>query len=722
MPKLSSQELQDWYKRFSQAVYEKANIDVTRVEDIGRIKNFYYVEKPEDDPDAGLCYFYFPFMKRNGKEYVNPAPVTDDFQAYSSWLMQNLNPRVDDEKIQELYDMSQAGTLMVNAPGMGVAYMQQVYTNADGRISVSRPLAAYERIDESNGDKVHFDPIPEGEDRPPKISERTVREPNPAAFNLKDAPVKQGRPENMHPGFLSWLGYLLGMDTEYAKLMRYQKWNEWFNNLDRSSPDVNRYLQAVEKRGEYLQQREAFLAHPIGQATFYAHGTTAYMGRQMFNTEEDGAIALVDREIKESQFLAQRHLLTPQGRLLKSLQDNTDLLNGGKRTNLLVRDMIGLAPTPYYLGEWRNKGVIEMKSISFGKQTLPQDPEKSQKTSDESTAYQKKWTNLAELANFCALSDPAITGTSPQDGCTPEETAQLTFKKILSDLFTVGNPHSDGLVKFFEPARTKGASELNLYHAGNAQPLAESLARTLRHLNREVAALPMVNSEHALNTLHLAGRLMDALQSNPDLLTASGLKQDELEEAKANLELYAVMRKGYEAKSAILEHSLYKKNLTPEQLQQAGLDVLFAESVLVGIHSEYSDQSKKIASSSEHKALMEEFQKEGVTAAGKAAAGNRINLLDMNRPASLTARQLLNADWVAERKASLYSGSKLSTIAEMNREELGKMISSTSKDIFAGFTASEKGHQAAMKHETLQREQPELQQPEIKAPVVGGGI
>lgn len=707
MPKLSSQELQDWYKRFSQAVYEKANIDVTRVEDIGRIKNFYYVEKPEDDPMAGLCYFYFPFMARSGKEYVNPAPVTDDFQAYSSWMMQNLNPKVDDEKIQELYDMSQAGTLMVNAPGLGVAYMQQVYTNADGQISVSRPLAAYERIDESNGDNVHFDPIPEGEDRPPKISERTVPEPNPAAFNLTDAPAKQEKPGNMHPGFLSWLGYLLGMDTEYAKLVRYQKWNEWFNNLDRSSPDVNRYLQAVAKREEYLQQRDAFLAHPIGQATLYAHGTTAYMGRQMFNTEDAERGSLVEREIKESIFLAQRHLMTPQGHLLKSLQDNTALMMGWKRTNLLVRDMMGLEPHGTRLGEWHNKKVLNIMSISFAKQKLPVDPERSQKTKDERFAYDKKWTNLAELANFCALSDPTITGTSPLGGCTPEETAKLTFKKILSDLFTVGNPHSQGLVKFLELARIKGAGDLEACHSGNPQPLAESLARTLRHFNHEVAAMPLANSEHALNTLHLTDRLLNALQSNRDLLDASGLKQEELEEAKANVELYAVMRKGYEAKCALLEHSLYKKDLTPEQLQQAGLDVLFAESVVVGIRGEYSSHSEMIANTSEHKALMEEFKNTDITAESKATAGNRINLMDLNRPAFMTAKQLLNADWVAERKASLYSDSQLSTIAEMNRDDLGKLISSTSRDIFDGFAAAEMRQPDAKGKSVQEPEQPQ---------------
>ena len=45
MPKLTPQQLQDWYKDFAKAVYEGANIDVTRAEDVGRIKNFYIRKK-----------------------------------------------------------------------------------------------------------------------------------------------------------------------------------------------------------------------------------------------------------------------------------------------------------------------------------------------------------------------------------------------------------------------------------------------------------------------------------------------------------------------------------------------------------------------------------------------------------------------------------------------------------------------------------------------------
>ena len=104
---------------------------------------------------------------------------------------------------------------------------------------------------------------------------------------------------------------------------------------------------------------------------------------------------------------------------------------------------------------------------------------------------------------------------------------------------------------------------------------------------------------------------------------------------------------------------------------------------------------------------MEEFKKEDMTAESKAAAGNRISLLDLNRPGSMTAKQLLNADWVAVRKASLYSDSKLSTIAEMSRDDLGKLISSTSRGIFDGFTAAEVRQPDAKGKSMQEPEQPQ---------------
>ena len=37
---MTEQQLRDWYARFSQEVLEKASIDVNRIEDVGRIKNY----------------------------------------------------------------------------------------------------------------------------------------------------------------------------------------------------------------------------------------------------------------------------------------------------------------------------------------------------------------------------------------------------------------------------------------------------------------------------------------------------------------------------------------------------------------------------------------------------------------------------------------------------------------------------------------------------------
>ena len=42
MAKRSHAVLHNWYKNFAKELYEKANIDITRKEDLGRIKNFYF--------------------------------------------------------------------------------------------------------------------------------------------------------------------------------------------------------------------------------------------------------------------------------------------------------------------------------------------------------------------------------------------------------------------------------------------------------------------------------------------------------------------------------------------------------------------------------------------------------------------------------------------------------------------------------------------------------
>ena len=721
MARLSSYQLQEWWKEFSQAVYEKANIDVTRAEDLGRIKNYYFAERDnKDDPLTSLAYFYFPFMERNGSEYVNPPPMQGEVKDYLDWMTQNLSTEISEDKIQELYDMSQAGSLMILPPGDGTAYMMQVYTDEFGKLTVSRPAAAYEPMDESNVDyKIKkFEPIPEHEEKPPERPLDQIPEPDPAKYGLTGMPEKPVKPENMNPGFLSWLGYILKINTAYAKKERYEndsatyqeRWDKWFNGLDREDPKVSNYLHDYSLREQYLQRSNSFVDHHLGKLVQYAHGTAAYMAKYQQRTEEDFA-SLIEREIEETKFLRERHMLTPQGHLLHEINNLDALLGGEKRTNGVMKGLMGPETNVYGLQTWTQRGVLDPGKFTLKQYKAPGLSDADQKTQGERDAYEKKMKELGELANFSALNNPAITGTELKAGCTPEETAELNFKKILKDLFTVGTPKSEGLIKHLNPAREKGMEALQAYHDGDIRPLAESLGRTLRLLNREVSSMTMVDPAHTMNTLSVTKRLLNALEEYTELKEASGLKQEELDEAKMNLALYDVMRKGVEGKRTILDHSIYKKNLTGEQLRQAGLDVLFAESVLTNIRSEHSKQTQAIANTAEHKAIIAELQNGDIAPERKAAVGNRMELFNMKRPAYETIRNLSDPKWVEERRGSLQSASKLGELAEMNRDQLGKLISSTAKDIFIGLGAPLNQQQMGRAGASPELEQSQIQQP-----------
>ena len=70
MPKYSHAELARWYQKFAKEVYEKVNIDVNRIEDIGRIKMFYFTKQDVNEPlgpEGEFQYAYIPHerAKRN---------------------------------------------------------------------------------------------------------------------------------------------------------------------------------------------------------------------------------------------------------------------------------------------------------------------------------------------------------------------------------------------------------------------------------------------------------------------------------------------------------------------------------------------------------------------------------------------------------------------------------------------------------------------------------
>ena len=102
MPKLSSTALRNWYAKFSKEVYEKAQIDVNSKEDLGRVKTFEIKNWDRDNLTGAEVDFTYAYMPQNEAGYLNPVPSVEDFEVYSKWLMDNLNPKLTDDVIRNL--------------------------------------------------------------------------------------------------------------------------------------------------------------------------------------------------------------------------------------------------------------------------------------------------------------------------------------------------------------------------------------------------------------------------------------------------------------------------------------------------------------------------------------------------------------------------------------------------------------------------------------------
>ena len=151
---MTHDELQEWYAKLKTTLYEQLNIDLTRKEDLGRIRiiriNEWHYENPDEMPDVDMIYPFIPHRPLAQGEkstdpllsyyrYDPPAPDREDMEAYQQWLLNNISATPTDELIQELYDMSSEGQLMAfNIYGE----VHQVQ-NANGQISVTDK---YEKI------------------------------------------------------------------------------------------------------------------------------------------------------------------------------------------------------------------------------------------------------------------------------------------------------------------------------------------------------------------------------------------------------------------------------------------------------------------------------------------------------------------------------------------------------------------------------------------------
>lgn len=703
MAKYTHEQLVEWYQNFSKILYEEANIDVTKKEDLGRIKNYYILNWDENQPTGPEVDFHYAFMPCNGHEYVNPAPSFTDFQAYSRWMMDNLDPQMNDERIEQLMEMSKAGTLMVFNPGSSDGNMRQVYTDPSGKIIVSLPMMEYMQEGAEN--------IPP-ELRAPEIP-MAAYEPDPEAFGLTGMPEKPIEPENMNPGFWSWVGYKLGMDTDYARMVRYleekgtydDRFRKWMDSLDDSDPNVIDYKTRKTARENYLQEFEAFRANHLGLARAIDDG---YRGYMMAKEMEDGSFSNVDRQKSELEFLMEQHEKLPQGMIDKKLKEVERLLQNAGRTDIVVRNLMGNKEPNYNeFPEWCDRGYIDPQVFTPPKYDLPKHPNDAAISKEEREAHREHLKSLVDITSYAALADPKVSGKPPRPGLTEEEVSKQNYTMILQNVFTAGRNNTRHLMPNLLEAREVGKNALEAYNNGDVKPMATLLANALRQTNREAACLYKMGEEHSMNTLHLVGKLYKALADNKELMDAAGLTAEELRETQANIELHKIMTKGLEGKKAILEHALYKRNLTREELLQAGQDVMFANAIGEAAKDQYTLWTAENERRDEHKALEEEMVKTAVAgtmeqqaeAAEKSNAPNaqelrenaqkmrnahqtaisKLALEDFRRPLNPASAMLLDKEWVEHTRQQMKETCNLEKMIMMDRTALGGIFRSNAK-------------------------------------------
>ena len=712
MAKRSHEELRIWYERFAKELYEKANIDITRIEDIGRIKNYYITNWNVDEPISPEGEFQYACIAHKELTYDNPPPAIEDTNGYLNWVMDNLQVPTTDDQIEKLMEMSMAGTLMVFAPGAMDAGMQQVYTDVDGRISTSAPLNTM--TDALDADVPDHLRLP----RPPAAIPPAGE---PEDYGLEGCPKKPVRPKNMNPGFFSWLGYKIGINTAYAKKVRYEeemktydkRFQQWFDALDDSDENVTEYKLDRLAREEYVRQTEMFMRDPLAIASAIDNGNRAQQTNRYFQIEvpdENNMYPTMRLKLKEAELMKAKHAQLPQGQILEKLERIDDYLHWESRSKEAMKLLLGHEARPNDLIEYLNLKVFTRDFYKPEKYALPALAAQGS-TEQERIAYAKKFADVAEAASFAALAHPDVIGANLREGFSKEDSAKLNYSMLLQNVMAGPRENSNEYMVYLEPARQKGRAAMEAYAKGELEPLAELLRTSIRQTNREAAGLQNFNSSHSLNTLYYIGRMYKLMENDPKLAEAVGLTSEELAETKGNVALHKTLTKGLEAKKLLLEYALYRRNLTPEQLRQAATDVRFASSIAKEVSRSYKAQDDAINNSELYQQGLREMEEcakvsqkeERVKALRKEGkddlaaqlqaeidknpdmilhANNLLILADFDRKACENNEKLADDEWVRSAKAAIAKNCNIDQVTTMKREDLAALISHESDKAF----------------------------------------
>lgn len=572
---LSESFLRKWYEKFSQELRRHASIDVNRREDLGRVKNFpidHWISDTGERIDYDIAAIKMPtyaFMPHDGIKCLTPPPNNGDPAEYTRWVLDNVQTNISLDHIRNLYAMSQAGTLMIHRPDGGERTMMQVYTDELGNITTSLPFVELENA------------APKPELKPGEQPSNWAGAPrympplNPADYGFPPKPEVPKRPENMNPGFLSWLGHIFGRNTDYTKKKQYKKDLEAYpekletwETAIQSHENYNDYLEDISVYEQYKQDMKAYQSSPIG--IHYAI-SAGYQGYEM----DENAHELKDYQDlvrHTSMALKEEHLKTPLGKVTKGLFDLQDEIRKPKTTKNALQNLLADNAAPdQQLGEWHNKGVIEkgkFKLAAIGPMAGYRLPEIPLEEGDKRTVWWADSHFLTALVNLGALADENIIGTPVQE----------KFSNILKGLFTVGVPGSTPLLDYLNPAREKGAAAFKeSVWEKKHDSTSLLLGNALRFLSKEVYNQTNLLDDHTYHTLFIIDQIQTLLEKRPELACNLGLNEQEMHQIQVDRETFRTLRTAKLAQQDLVEHALGRKNLTQRALQQAVTDICFAK-------------------------------------------------------------------------------------------------------------------------------------------------
>ena len=565
MPKLTHDQLQEWYAQLKTTLFDQVDIDLNSKEDLGSLHiiriNEWNFASPDSMPPVDDIYPLIPHRPLNPGEpsndpllthycYDPPAPDKSNMEEYLEWMWNNISTEPSDDQIQELYDMAEEGQLFV----FDGAEHHQIQNN-NGEISVTEQFSKL-----SKEGQIPKAPL---EMKPPKDS--------PPEYPARPREVPDPGPEPR--GFFAWFAYVghrIGLTTSYSRYVErkdaFNAYTEslstWANSCAKILSDweqeandpnrLERLKQETDAYNQYLSETADFLSNPLARFSIALGGISHRL--EMKNDE-----SLLEQSGQEAQFWAQKHRDTPHGAMLNALEDALDLEEHFGDTLAFTSQMFG----PVYRNNadrYGDGGVLE-KHDNVAPYSVPV----SEKIPTISRSH-------AELICLSALADPVVLGTELEGGPLDNLSAQDRYQKVMDAFLLKSEPGSDYLFPFVANARKAGAEAMQDYAAGNPLKLATMLGACIRRQNDLTS--DQVGS-YALNSFAITAGLMNVLDAHPDLLKNCGLQPDELQQARANAAIYRMNEAGVTARANLLSHALRQKILDETQLRTAAADLLF---------------------------------------------------------------------------------------------------------------------------------------------------